>query len=126
MTIQPSGQGVYRIDVLHSRTDFRAKHQFGTGTGTVRGSFGPTGGEIAVAVPREGSTVHASASALSFVSGNRMRDRKVRSKTFLDAADIIISATGKIDRYAHGITAAKGMAGRHLWLTITVRATLQS
>ncbi|MFC0542222.1 YceI family protein [Kutzneria chonburiensis] len=169
MTIKPPSKGVYRIDTLDSRITFRAKHQFGTGT--VRGSFGLTGGEIAVTVPPEESTVHAAASTLSFASGNTARDRKVKSTTFLDAeaypeisftstsieqvdgiwqlrgvltargaaapaefsleslqvdaADIRIAATGKIDRYAHGITAMKGMAGRYLWLTVTVRATRQ-
>ncbi|HJP73709.1 MAG TPA: YceI family protein [Pseudonocardiaceae bacterium] len=169
MTIQAPSQGVYRIDTTGSTISFRAKHQFGTGT--VRGSFGLTGGEIAVALPPEGSTVRASANALSFASGNKARDRKVKSRTFLDAeahpeisfestsfeqvdgvwllrglltargvaapadfsldslevksADILISATGKVDRYAHGITARKGLAGRHLWLSITVRATRQ-
>lgn len=36
-----------------------------------------------------------------------------------------LTARGEIDRYTHGITAMKGMAGRHIWLTITARATRQ-
>lgn len=169
MTIQVPNQGVYRIVTDDSRIAFRAKHQFGTGT--VHGAFALAGGEIAVSHPHERSTVCASAAARSFASGNRFRDRKVKSKTFLDAeaypqisfastsfeqvdgiwhlqgiltahgiaaitdfsleslqlhgADILLTATGKIDRYTHGITAMKGMAGRHIWLTITARATHQ-
>jgi polyisoprenoid-binding protein YceI len=169
MTIHVPSQGVYRIDPVASGIDFRAKHQFGTGT--VRGSFALTGGAVVVADPHEGSTAHASADARSFLSGNKIRDRKVKSKAFLDAEtypeisfastsfrqtddvwrlggiltargvaaaanftiesleleaeDIVVSATAKIDRYAHGITAARGMAGRHLWLTVDVRARRQ-
>ncbi|MBO9521384.1 MAG: YceI family protein [Nocardioidaceae bacterium] len=170
MTIQLPGPGVYRIDPTGSRIAVRAKHRFGTGT--VRGTFELTGGEIAVAVPHEGSTVRADASAASFESGSSARDRNVRSRRFLDAeahpaisftstafdqvdgvwhlrgtltargvtaaadfaveslelgaTDLLVSATARVDRYAHGITAAKGMAGRHLELTVTARATRQA
>ena len=36
---------------------------------------------------------------------------------------LLIRATTRVDRYAHGLTNAKGMAGRHLNLEITARAT---
>ena len=34
-----------------------------------------------------------------------------------------IRATTRVDRYAHGLTKAKGLAGRHLDMEITARAT---
>ena len=36
---------------------------------------------------------------------------------------VLIRATTRIDRYAHGLTKAKGIAGRHLTMEITARAT---
>jgi polyisoprenoid-binding protein YceI len=36
---------------------------------------------------------------------------------------LLIQATTRIDRYAHGLTRAKGIAGRHLAMEITARAT---
>ncbi len=36
---------------------------------------------------------------------------------------LLIRATTRIDRYAHGLTRAKGIAGRHLAMEITARAT---
>lgn len=40
----------------------------------------------------------------------------------VDGDEIDVEATATIDRYAHGVTKLKGMAGRHLRLTATVRA----
>ena len=39
-----------------------------------------------------------------------------------DATGLTLRATGQVDRYAHGITKMKGMAGRFLSLDITARA----
>ena len=39
-----------------------------------------------------------------------------------DATGLTLRATGKVDRYAHGITKMKGMAGRYLTLEINARA----
>ena len=36
---------------------------------------------------------------------------------------LLIKATTRVDRYAHGVTKKKGMAGRYLDMTITARAT---
>ena len=36
---------------------------------------------------------------------------------------VLIRATTRIDRYAHGLTRAKGIAGRHLAMEITARTT---
>jgi hypothetical protein len=47
--------------------------------------------------------------------------------TITDAAasgDLLqIRATTRVDRYAHGLTKARGLAGRHLDMEITARAT---
>ncbi len=40
-----------------------------------------------------------------------------------DAAGLTLRATGRVDRYAHGITKMKGMAGRYLNLDIAVSAS---
>ncbi|MEV2214876.1 YceI family protein [Streptomyces sp. NPDC050997] len=40
----------------------------------------------------------------------------------VDGDEIAVEATATVDRYAHGVTKLKGMAGRHLRLTATVRA----
>ena len=39
-------------------------------------------------------------------------------------AGLTLRATGKVDRYAHGITKMKGMAGRYLTLEINARAAV--
>ena len=36
--------------------------------------------------------------------------------------EIVVEATATVDRYAHGVTKLKGLAGRHLQLTATIRA----
>ena len=40
----------------------------------------------------------------------------------VDGDEIAVEATATVDRYAHGVTKLKGMAGRHLRLTAAVRA----
>ncbi|MFF4507527.1 YceI family protein [Streptomyces sp. NPDC001401] len=40
----------------------------------------------------------------------------------VDGDEIAVEATATVDRYAHGVTRLKGMAGRRLQLTATVRA----
>jgi polyisoprenoid-binding protein YceI len=40
-----------------------------------------------------------------------------------DENGLFVKATTQIDRYAHGLTKKKGLAGRHLDLTITAHAT---
>jgi len=40
-----------------------------------------------------------------------------------DEDGLLLRAAGRVDRYAHGITKKKGMAGRYLDLDITARAT---
>lgn len=39
-----------------------------------------------------------------------------------DTTGLTLRATGRVDRYAHGITKMKGMAGRYLTLEINARA----
>ncbi len=40
-----------------------------------------------------------------------------------DGDGLHLQATGTVDRYAHGLTAARGLAARRLQVTITARAT---
>jgi polyisoprenoid-binding protein YceI len=40
-----------------------------------------------------------------------------------DNGGLFVKATTRVDRYAHGLIKKKGMAGRHLDLTITAHAT---
>ena len=44
------------------------------------------------------------------------------AKAEVDGDEIAVEATATVDRYAHGVTGLKGMAGRHLRLAATVRA----
>ena len=41
-----------------------------------------------------------------------------------EPSGLTIAAEGAVDRYAHGITAMKGMAARHLQIAVTARAYL--
>jgi NAD(P)H-dependent FMN reductase/polyisoprenoid-binding protein YceI len=163
--IPPPGR--YVIDPARSRIRFTAKHQFGLGT--VRGGFAVRSGEMTVTDPLADSTLRAVADAASFESGNKAREKKVLSETFLDVerhpdiefvstavtengagtwtlrgeitarggrapAEFTITqatengdgfavvASGRVDRYVHGITAMKGMAGRYLDLTAEIQA----
>lgn len=45
------------------------------------------------------------------------------TKLVAEPSGLVISAEGTVDRYAHGITAMKGMAARRLKVTITARAS---
>jgi polyisoprenoid-binding protein YceI len=44
------------------------------------------------------------------------------TESAVEGRSLKIVATANVDRYAHGITAMKGMAGRHLQLTATIYA----
>lgn len=156
----------YHLDPGTSVVTFWTRHLFGLGT--VTATMAITSGEISIdpAVPH--ATVTATISAASFTSGNRARDRDVRSPRFLHAdrypditfragalghdqdrwmlageltvrqvtspVTLAISsvepaesgfrarATTRIDRYTFGVTAAKGMAARHLDIAVTAVA----
>jgi polyisoprenoid-binding protein YceI len=55
--------------------------------------------------------------------GNSAPAELVITEAHTDEGGVLIKATTRVDRYAHGLTKKKGMAGRHLDLTITARAT---
>lgn len=76
--------GNYLIDPARSTINFQTKHMFGLGT--VTGQFAIASASIQVAYPPERSTVEATIDATSFTTGNAGRDKKVRSKTFLNVA----------------------------------------
>jgi polyisoprenoid-binding protein YceI len=44
------------------------------------------------------------------------------SEAAMSQDELALTATATVDRYAHGITAMKGMAGRRLQLTVEIRA----
>lgn len=159
--------GIYLLDPSRSSLTFTTKHLFGLGT--VRGSFTVGAAEIQVAERHADSVVRAEIDARSFDTGNKNRDRQVRSKTFLATDDhpvirfrsravrqterhwlldglltvrgaeaplqltvtelkangtsIVVSAEAYVDRYAYGVTAMKGMAGRHLHLKLEAVAS---
>lgn len=158
--------GRYRLDPGRSSVAFRTRHLFGLAA--VAGTVRVASGEITIdpGVPR--ASVTATLSASSFATGNRARDRDVRSARFLDTerhpditftagtlhqaggrwtlageltvrevsrpvtlvvesaeaagAGFRVRATTRIDRYAFGLTAAKGMAARYLGIELTVAA----
>jgi hypothetical protein len=60
------------------------KHMFGLGK--VKGSFDLADGELVVVEPVTGSTVVARATVGSFATGSKQRDKRVKSRTFLDSA----------------------------------------
>lgn len=166
--VQVPAAGTYTLDPARSSVAFSTKHMFGAGT--VRGTFAVKSGQVEITDPPVGSSVRAEVHADSFASGNRQRDKDVRSKKLLhakefpvlslDAADIskeidgpwrlrgtltvrgvsapleltitsaaasegtlTVTAVGDVDRYAHGITAFKGMAARRLQIEIKATAT---
>lgn len=45
------------------------------------------------------------------------------TKLVAEPSGLAITAEGEVDRYAHGITAMKGMAARRLKITVTAHAT---
>ena len=57
------------------------------------------------------------------VRGNSAPAELVITEARTDDDGLLVSAATRIDRYAHGLTRKKGLAGRYLDLTITARAT---
>lgn len=132
------GPGRYEIDTADSTLVFTTRHVFGLLP--VRGTFAVKGGTVDVVEPLAASSAHAEIAADSFATGNRARDRNVRSPGFLDVARhplITFDADG-VEEAADGtwrITGVLTAAGvtRHVALQVeewsargrefTVRAT---
>lgn len=74
--------GWYRLDPSRSSVTFRTRHLFGLGA--VTGTMAVTGGEIRVDPAAPHASVTATISAASVDTGNRRRDRDVRSAPYLD------------------------------------------
>lgn len=55
--------------------------------------------------------------------GNSAPAELVITEARTDNDGLLINAATRVDRYAHGLTKKKGLAGRYLDLTITARAT---
>jgi polyisoprenoid-binding protein YceI len=77
--------GKYVLEPARSSIAFTTKHMFGMGK--VKGSFDLTDGELTVLEPATASSVVARASAHSFETGSKQRDKQVVSRMFLDAAN---------------------------------------
>ena len=75
--------GRYRLDPSRSAVTFRTRHLFGLGM--VSGTLAVVSGEISLDPAAPHAAVTATISAASFSSGNRARDRDVRSARFLHA-----------------------------------------
>jgi polyisoprenoid-binding protein YceI len=76
--------GRYRIDPERSSITISTRHLFGLGP--VRATLALRSGRVQVNDPVAGSTVRATAAAVSFRSGNDARDTAVLSPRLLDAA----------------------------------------
>jgi len=159
--------GAYAVDPKRSTIKFETRHMFGLGK--VSGTFAFRSGDLVIADPPSQSSASAEVEAGSFSTGSGQRDKKVRSKAFLDVAsfpmitfrservrsdgetwvlvgtvtargtsapielrvtsaktvsgNLAVTATGSVDRYAHGIKAMKGMAARRLHIEATIFAT---
>ena len=98
--VQIPAAGIYQLDPAASTVTFATRHMFGLAP--VKGTFRLVSGQITIADPVTSSTI-TEATASEDV--------------------LLIRATTRIDRYAHGLTKAKGIAGRHLAMEITARAT---
>jgi polyisoprenoid-binding protein YceI len=57
------------------------------------------------------------------VRGNSVPAELVITEAGTDEDGLLVKAATRIDRYAHGLTKKKGLAGRYLDLNITARAT---
>jgi len=160
--------GRYQIDIQRSAVTFKCRHLFGLAR--VRGTFAIRNGVIDVTDPVADSRVQVQIDTASFHTGNRQRDRDVRSARFLDVGrypamtftsqrlrrsgnppaltgtltvrdvarpvtltieqsavqngmppSFTTRATTRIDRTEFGLTAAKGMAGRYLDVSLQIR-----
>jgi polyisoprenoid-binding protein YceI len=169
IAVQVPRAGRYDIDPQGSTVTFNGRHLFGLAR--VRGSLAIRRGVIDVADPLGRSSVHVELDAASFHSGNRHRDRDVRSARFLDTdrhptvtfqstrleaagggprllgtltvrdvarpvslaiqqttvrpdrpGSLVVRASTRIDRTDFGLTAARGLAGRCLEVSLEILA----
>ena len=104
--------GHYDIDPDQSRVTFATRHLFGLGR--VKGSFAVRRGSADIADPLEVSAIDAEIDTASFRTHNPLRDRRVLSPRFLDAAGHPVM-TFRSDRIAAEDQALTG--------TLTVRGT---
>ena len=81
--LQAPQPGRYEIDTGYSAITFSTRHLFGLAP--VHGTFSIRTGTIHVAEPLSDSGIHVEIETASFRTGNRQRDRKVRSAALLDA-----------------------------------------
>jgi polyisoprenoid-binding protein YceI len=168
-TVQLPRAGRYDLDPQDSTVAFTGRHLLGLAP--VRGSLAIRRGAIDIADPVGHSSVHVDLDAASFHTGNRQRDRDVRSARFLDTdryptiafqstrlevsgggamlrgtltvrdvarpvslaiqqcttrpgmpGSLLVRAGTRIDRTDFGLTAARGLAGRYLQVSLVILA----
>ena len=85
MTLHDIRTGTYRIDPARSACRFTATHVFGLKP--VAGTMDVIGGTIAVAADPAHSIASAELDAASFATDDPRRDRDIRGRRFLDAAN---------------------------------------
>lgn len=81
MTLSSLGDGVWRVDPQRSEVGFAVKEMWGLRT--VRGVFGAYDGSLEVRAGAPAGELRMDASSL--VTGNKRRDRHLRSAAFSDA-----------------------------------------
>ena len=127
--LQAPAVGRYAIDRRASTITFKSRHLFGLTP--VHGTMAIGGGLVDSADPLTGSSVQVEIDTTSFDTGTRQRDRDVRSSRFLAIerstvppeapTSFVVWATTRIDRTDFGLTAAKGLAGRHLDISLRIQ-----
>jgi polyisoprenoid-binding protein YceI len=167
--VQIPRAGRFDVDPQGSTVAFTARHLFGLAR--VQGTIAVRRGGIDVADPVGHSGVHVELDAASFHTGNRRRDRDVRSARFLDTdryptvtfrstrleaagdaprllgtltvrdvtrpvslliqqctvrpdapGSVLVRASTRLDRTDLGLTAARGLAGRYLEVSLMILA----
>src|SRR5262249_23867605 len=106
--------GRYRIDAQKSNVTFKGRHMFGLAT--LRGTFAIRHGVIDVTDPIADSTVRVEIDTASFHTGNKQRDRDVRSTRFLDTGRYpsMTFTSQRLDRSTHRPTLTPTLPPRHL------------
>lgn len=116
--------GTYAIDAEATTIRFTARHM---GVLTVGGRFDDVAGTITVTdgAPRE---ARLTIGAASVDTGNRMRDRSLRSDTFLDADayPVITFASDRVVRDASGFSATGHLSLHGVTRTLTVPFTFSA
>ena len=119
-TAQAPVAGRYWVDPDRTTVTIAARHMFGLGrvTGTV--ALRDAHPEIsfhADAVRNDGSVLAGTLIAHGAAAATQVRVEQVEQFDNV----LMVRANARIDRYAHGVTAGRGVAGR--WIDVRIDAT---